>query len=283
MSTDTSAVVFICNNRQICYDMRNADSPDGYAMLFTILKTMLFLAIPPAGPLLLLLFGLMIRRKHPGGGRLLVFLAILFLYLLSLPLAADRLIRPLESAYRPFQGAPGNAAAVVVLSGGVQDLSWVPLAPALTEASLARVMTGVELARKSHLPLVATGGSGAIDGSTLTEADAMAEQAVRLGMPRKNIIIENKSRNTWENARGVRAILDKHNIILVTSAFHMKRAAAMFKKQGFLVIPAPTGYRSESRTASWTNLLPRSEHLEISSRAIGEYLSLAWYRITGVI
>jgi uncharacterized SAM-binding protein YcdF (DUF218 family) len=93
------------------------------------------------------------------------------------------------------------------------------------------------------------------------------------------VLIENRSRNTLENAREVRNLLGAKRIILVTSAFHMKRAAGMFTKQGFIVIPAPVDYRSESRAASWTNLFPRSEYLHTSSRALAEYLSLTWYRL----
>lgn len=250
-------------------------------MGFVLSKVLMMLMLPPASIILLLLSGLAAGRKHPRCGRFFIFAAFIALSLLSLPLLADLLIKPLESADPPFCGDPGKASAVVVLGGGVKDLSWVPAATELGDASLSRIVSGIELARKFRLPLVVSGGSGAINGSTLEEADAMAVQAARLGMPAKDIIIENTSRNTWENAVQVRRLLGARSIILVTSAFHMKRATGMFRKQGFTVLPAPTGYLSQTRPPSWTNLIPRARYLDISSVAISEYLSLSWYGLTG--
>ncbi len=252
-------------------------------MWFTLSKILMLLMLPPACLIVLLLAGLFLTRKHPACGKLLIIISTIFLYLLSLPLTADLLIKPLESAAPPFNGNAGSAAAVVVLGGGVLDLSWVPAQPAPSEASLARTVFGIELARIFRLPLVIAGGSGAIDGSDLREAEAMTSLAVRMGLPAKQVLTESRSRNTRENARAVRELLDRSEIILVTSAFHMKRAAALFTKQGFSVRPAPTDYRSQTRTSSWTNLIPGSGHLETSSRAIAEYLSTAWYRLAGAL
>lgn len=250
-------------------------------MGFIIAKVILYLVLPPAGLLLLTLAGVILLRRHRSAGRAIIGAGMGFLYLLSLPPVADRLIRPLEASSPPFDGTDVRASAVVVLSGGANDLSWVPAAPAPTDASLARLAAGIQLARTWRLPLVISGGSGLVTPGGAKEADAMADAAVKLGFPRKDIIIERRSRNTGENAQQVGKLLPGKAIVLVTSAFHMKRSAGMFRKQGFTVLPAPAGYRSQTRPFSITFLIPRAGDLDTSSTALSEYLSLAWYGMTG--
>jgi uncharacterized SAM-binding protein YcdF (DUF218 family) len=147
--------------------------------------------------------------------------------------------------------------------------------------SLERLVTGIQLARTLHLPLVVTGGSGRIAAGGVPEADAMADVAEKLGFPRKDMVIENRSRNTWENAEAVKQAIPGRTVILVTSAYHMKRSAGMFRKQGFTVLPAPAGYRAETQQLSIESFLPRANALNLSSTALSEYLSLAWYWMTG--
>jgi len=246
-----------------------------------IQKVLLMLILPPASLLLLILSGLLLLRWRRTAGRTLLAAGIVLLYGLSIDPVADRLIRPLEAAYKPFSGAGARPDAVVVLGGGVHDLGWVPAPPAPSGQSLERLVTGMHRAQTLQLPLVITGGSGRITPGGVPEADAMANAAVMLGFPGKDITIENRSRNTWENAAAVKQAIQGRTIILVTSAFHMRRSAAMFKKQGFTVIPDPTGYRSQTQPASLIQLLPNAGALYTSSTALAEYASLAWYWSTG--
>ena len=246
-------------------------------MGFLVSKILLNLILPPSGIILLIVGGMLLGKWRRTAGRILISGGVLLLYLLSLPLTADLLIKSLESSYPPLIALPDRADAVVVLGGGVRDLSWVPQGPSPSGLSLARLVTAIEIARKLDRPLVISGGSGAIGPASVREADAMAATAAELGFPRDRIRIENRSRNTLENAIETGRIMPGSTVILVTSAFHMRRAAGMFRKQGFTVIPAPTGYLGETRPASWSNLLPRVESLATSSLALSERLSLFWY------
>jgi len=250
-------------------------------MGFIVSKILLHLLLPPASLLLLMLAGFILLRRHRNVGRTLVASGIVLLYALSLNPVADRLIRPLDASYRPLPEGPIRADAIVVLSGGARDLSWVPAGPEPSQSSLERLVAAVRLARKHHLPLVITGGSGEPMPGAVREADTMADAAIGLGFPAKDIVIENQSRNTWENAQQVRKLLPGKTIVLVTSAFHMKRSTGMFRKQGFTVIPAPAGYKSQTRPFSITLLIPGAGSLDTSSTALSEYLSLAWYGMTG--
>jgi uncharacterized SAM-binding protein YcdF (DUF218 family) len=246
-------------------------------MGFILAKIILLLILPPGGILVLLLCGLFLLHRYRAGGSALVGLAVVLLYLLSIAAVSGLLLRPLEAAYPPFTGTKSRVDAVVVLGGGVRDLSWVPLRPELSGRTLQRLVAGIEIARAVKAPLVLSGGTGAIAPSPAREADAMAEAAVRLGFPRDRIRVEDRSRNTLENARLVARLIPHANIVLVTSAYHMKRAVAAFRKQGFTVVPAPIGYLVEQRPPSWSNLIPRIGDLDASATAIAERLSLAWY------
>lgn len=252
-------------------------------MGFIIAKVLLYLVLPPAGILVFVLSGFAVMGRHRRVGRSLAAAGVALLYLLSLGPVADLLIRPLESSFPPYAGTGAGAEAVVVLGGGVRDLSWVPAEPAPSRTSLERLVHAMQLARRARVPLVISGGSGEIVLGPLREADAMAATAAGLGFPSRDIVVEGRSRNTRESAKAVGELLSSRTIVLVTSAFHMKRSVRMFARQGFTVIPAPSGYLSQSRPWSITLLLPRAAYLEDSSTAIAEYLSIAWYRLTGVI
>jgi uncharacterized SAM-binding protein YcdF (DUF218 family) len=76
-------------------------------------------------------------------------------------------------------------------------------------------------------------------------------------------------------------MLNEKRIILVTSAYHMKRSVALFRKQGIEVVPAPVGFRSEQRPLTFFSFIPSIGNLSSSSLALAEHLSLRWYSMTG--
>jgi uncharacterized SAM-binding protein YcdF (DUF218 family) len=252
-------------------------------MAFIGFRTLQSLLLPPAGLLLLMALGFAIKGICRTFGRLLVASGFILLYLVSIGPVSDALIRPLERAYHPLGAAPKDrkADAVVVLGGGVRDLTWVGLDPEPSEMSLERVVAAIRLARSAHLPLVLVGGSGDPSKPDISEAEAMARAASGLGVPRRDLIVIGKAQNTLESAAAAWERLKGERIILVTSAFHMRRAVGMFRKKGFQVIPAPCGYRSEQRTLTIRSFIPRVDCLHSSHAALAEYLSLAWYGTSG--
>jgi len=248
-------------------------------MFFVFTKVVQHLVLPPSGLLLLMLAGFLIVKKNRKVGGLLIASGAVLLYLMSLHLVSGALLRPLEKSHPPLMQPPVDARAIVVLGGGVRDLSWIGLGPEPSETSLERTVQGVLLYRAKRIPLVVVGGSGDPARPDLREADAMARVASGLGVPKRDILIEKKARNTIESAKAVKTMFPGKRIILVTSASHMKRAAGMFAKQGVDAIPAPTGYRSEQQRFSLSLFLPTAGALNLSSRALAEYMSLAWYSL----
>ena len=251
-------------------------------MLFVISKVLLYLVLPPSSILLLMAAGffLIVKQKRMVGWGLIVF-GFLLLYGLSTGPVINSLIVPLETSYPPLRDKTVHADAIMVLTGGVSDLSRLGLEPEPSDISLERLVKGVMLYRVLRRPLIISGGSGSLIHSEIPEADAMARAAVALGVPEQDIVIENKSRNTLESARAVRGLLTGKRIILVTSAFHMKRSAALFKKQGFDVVPSPTGYLALHQPVSWYSFIPSAVGLSTSAVALSEYISFAWYSMKG--
>jgi uncharacterized SAM-binding protein YcdF (DUF218 family) len=252
-------------------------------MGFIIAKTVLLLIVPPASLLIAMVVGFLIIRLRPGLGRVLIAAGFIPLYLLSISPVSNALMRPLEAAVPPMKDERVVADAIVVLGGGVHDLAWAGLPSEPSPAALARLVKGMSLYRKLHLPLVLMGGNGDPSRAVTSDADAMARVAHEAGVPAKDIILEDRSRNTIEGARALNRLIRGKRIILVTSASHMKRARAMFAKNGFAVLPAPTAYVSEQRKTTPYSFIPHAANLSLSSSACTEYLSLFWYTVTRTI
>jgi uncharacterized SAM-binding protein YcdF (DUF218 family) len=91
---------------------------------------------------------------------------------------------------------------------------------------------------------------------------------------------EDRSRNTAENARYSAEILRRvgiDRVVLVTHAWHMRRARAAFAAQKIDVVPAPTGFYGRSRQLNLGSLLPSTRALRMSGFAIHEILGMVWY------
>jgi uncharacterized SAM-binding protein YcdF (DUF218 family) len=251
-------------------------------MFFTLARIIQSLILPPSGLLILMAIGFLIVGKKRILGVLCIASGFILLYGVCINPVSTALIKPLESAYPPLRDTEKiDAKAIVVLGGGVRDVSWLGLEAQPGFYSLERMVKGVELYGKTHIPLMFVGGSGDPARPDLKEATAMAHTAMRLGVPGRDIRIENNARNTLESARALKRVLNGDRIILVTSAYHMKRAVAFFKKQGFDVIPAPTGYFEERRPLTGYSFIPGIDNLYASSAALSEYLSFRWYALRG--
>jgi uncharacterized SAM-binding protein YcdF (DUF218 family) len=111
---------------------------------------------------------------------------------------------------------------------------------------------------------------------------------MEMGVDSNNIIVEKKAKNTHEHGPYIAQILDSlglpRKIILVTSAAHMIRSEAVFKKHGFTVYPAPTDFqKSVTKRTFIFNLFPNSNYLDISTQALHEYYGLIGYKLLGWI
>lgn len=250
-------------------------------MFFSLQKLIWYAAVPPCSLIILMALGLFISLSRRKLGSAMVAAGIILLYLLSLGPVADLLLRPLESYAKPLDKLPVAADAVVVPGGGSVDLAWLGAAPVPNAETYTRLVKGIEIARALHIPLVLTGGNGEPFATRLNDADVMASAACAMGVSKQQMIVENVSRNTRENSYAVRRIVTGNRIVLAASAYYMRRAVAMFTRRGFTVIPAPTYQNVQNRKFGIFMLIPGSGALERSSRALAEWMGMAWWKLRG--
>jgi uncharacterized SAM-binding protein YcdF (DUF218 family) len=177
--------------------------------------------------------------------------------------------------------------AIVVLGGGIQAKGTLRPSDQLTYFSIVRTMCGADLYARGLAPrLVLSGGDASVFGQGPKEAREMKRLAMRLGVPEQAILLEEGSRTTYENATGTRKLLGDASILLTTSAYHMPRAQALFRKQGFAVTAYPCTYSSKYLPGQMPDLtmfdmIPDVEALRVTTHAINELMGILVYRLAG--
>ena len=249
--------------------------------------------------MILLLVGLVLCRSAKAKNRLMM-VVLLFVLICGNKYPGSFLIRRLEQAYVPFDGAE-KADAIVVLGGGTVTKS-APRQIVETNGAGDRVIYAAKLYRDGAAEKILLGGSYIrwLTGEVLTEtgvsspASEMAELLLMFGIPDEALLIQDRSLNTAEEAEEDAKILRElgaQKIILVSSATHMRRAVPLFEKQGLTVVPAPTDYSFSDRDweellhPGWENLytciIPTSGNMQTLQNALKESLGSFVYHLRG--
>jgi len=244
--------------------------------------------MPVPACLLLAILGLIFlwftRRQKTG--KVLVTISTFVLGIFSYGVVVDILAGPLEQRYPPiadFQ-AVKDVKWIVVLGGGSGVDPGLPLSTYLSGVSLSRLSEGVSLHnRLSGSKLIMTGRSG-FEGIT-PMAEVMGDVAVEWGVKPDDMIIEAEAADTKDHPVFVKEIVGSEPFILVTSASHMPRAMALFRKYGMAPIPAPTDYMVKEREGGLTPgvFFPDADSLEKAERTVHEYLGMVWGKLRSQI
>ncbi|MBI4496089.1 MAG: envelope biogenesis factor ElyC [Deltaproteobacteria bacterium] len=221
-------------------------------------------------------------RKRAGKVALTAGAALLLV--LSYGPVPDLLLRPLEYRYPPILHPEelSQVRWIVVLGGGHTSDPTIPPTSRISSSALVRLVEGIRIHRAlpgSRLVL-----SGGVVFDPVPEAETMAEVAVLLGVARQNLVLESDSKDTEEEARFIRGIVAESPFVLVTSASHMPRSMALFRKMGLRPIPAPTHYKIKERQGEKISpgaFFPSLGGLDKAETAIYEYLGLAWSKLRG--
>ena len=219
----------------------------------------------PPGIFIVALFALAwYAWKRRGERRIaaLLFALTFVFYLLCTSVVAERTLGWLEQAYLPPAEPAGDV--IIMLGGGAMpDSPDVDGVGALCASPANRLLTAVRLQRKLGVPILLSGGQ--VYEDTGAEAKIARRMLIDLGVPEEQILVETRSINTTQNARYSAEILRAQGLtqpILVTSAFHMKRAVLNFKKQGIDVVPYPADYQvTHHPVFHYTKLRPQTEAL----------------------
>ncbi len=248
---------------------------------FSKVLTIFFFPLPA-----IIIFGLVAVWKIRGlRNKFLSIFPILSLWAFSSFPVCQYLITSLEDEFPPRTiDSVGTSDAIVVLGGMINNLTKYPERVELT-GSVERLTDSAELWRqKKAKTILISGGSGVLFFQGNPEASLAKKFLVQIGVDEKSILTEEKSKNTAENALYSAEILQTRNvkkIILVTSAFHMRRSIALFEKRGFEIEPFPTDYRSLIPVFSWESIVPSVGALDTSTIAIKEWIGIYAYKLQG--
>jgi uncharacterized SAM-binding protein YcdF (DUF218 family) len=250
----------------------------------TFIASKLFWAVMAPGNLLLLLLlaGVlwMARSRRRRGLRLVGVVALLLLTIAVMPFGQWMAV-PLEARF-PVPSLPERIDGIIVLGGGVD--AWISRAHGQTELNDAgdRVVEAAILARRHpEARVVLSGGEGTMLAYGEQEAEYELALLIELGVPTERIVLENRSRNTYENAvfsREVAKPRPGEAWLLVTSAVHMPRAVGCFRHAGWQIVPYPVDFRTGPSPRADFAL---TEHLGLIDFATKEWIGLVAYRLLG--
>ena len=210
---------------------------------FFVKKALTALVLPPTGPLLVALIGLLLQGRWPKLGRVMAGLGVLTLAALSLPMVSQALLGTLDDNPPLNLARARDAQAIVIVGAGIRRAAAASGGDTLGDLSLERVRYGAWLARRTKLPVLVTGG--VVYGGTPVAVLMKNALEHEFGVDVK--WEEAKSRDTHENAIDSATILLRagvRRVILVAHSFDMPRASAEFRAAGLRVIPAPIGVPS---------------------------------------
>lgn len=175
---------------------------------------------------------------------------------------SNTLLKPLENSYPKLETIPKDVKYILLLGGDLQSRGWEAL-------RLYNKLDGAKIITSGY---AATG--------TIPEAVKTANILYDIGIPKKDIIIHSKPRDTKEEAIKIKELLADKSFFLITSAHHMPRAIALFKKEGLNPIAAPSNsYSNNIAIFSF----PSSGNIVKVNIALHEYIGLLWAKVTGQI
>jgi uncharacterized SAM-binding protein YcdF (DUF218 family) len=256
-------------------------------MFFYLSKIFWFFIQPLNLAIFLLLAGLLAamigRRRLAATGGVLAFLILALSAWTSL---GAMMLNPLEERFaRP--PLPEKVDGIVVLGGGFEGaINLVRGGYELNSGGDRMVETAVLARRFPTAKVIVSGGTGELFLEGEGDAATAPRLLTALGVTADRLILENKSRNTYENAVFTKELVTPkpgETWLLVTSAFHMPRAKALFDKAGFATVPWPVDYRTSGREGIGLFRDNPADSLQATTMAIREWIGLIAYWLSGRI
>jgi uncharacterized SAM-binding protein YcdF (DUF218 family) len=254
-------------------------------VFFYASKTLDILGTPLFWALALLIGGaVLVLRRRPRAGVAAVLGAAAVLYVFSFGGLANRLMRSLEASAVRTAG-DGVYDAVIVLGGLVEPEASESSGQTAYNDSIERLLAAYDLLRtgRARFALLSSGATNPAVKDAV-EARVLMRQLVAWGIDPARLVVEDRSRNTRENAVESAAIVRARGwqrLMVVTSAFHMRRAAGCFRAVGLTFDTWPVDYRTYAPERFASSWLPRADHLAESTYALREYIGRAVYRLRG--
>lgn len=256
-------------------------------MFFILSKTLGLLLLPTDFLIGLGAVGVLLcATRFSRAGRKLLIAAIVLLAVCGFSPLGNLLLYPLESRFPAWNASAGAPDGIIVLGGPIDaDLSVAHDAPVIRSAP-DRIVAGVALARRyPNARIIFSGGSANLISNDAREADYAGAIFESLGIDKARLIMERRSRNTYENAvftRELAAPKPGERWLLVTSAYHMPRSVGLFRKANFPVEAYPVDWRvgtSVRDILSFTTVA--NDGFSRTDTGMREWMGLLAYRLTG--
>ncbi|MFK8009443.1 MAG: ElyC/SanA/YdcF family protein [Saprospiraceae bacterium] len=207
-------------------------------------------------------------------------IAIALFFIFSTPTIPNLLINSLENDYlvlSELETFSEDSVHIIILGGGHKSNNTLPANIQLSSSALGRLIEGIRISRlipKSKI--ISSGGNGSQPKS---QAEVQKQAAISLGVSRSKIAMLPLAKNTLQEAEHYKTEFgNETKLIVVTDACHLPRAIYAFQKIGLHPIPAPTNhYLKNSSDIFCFSILPNTDNLIKTNRAIYEYLGKIWY------
>ena len=209
-----------------------------------------------------------------------LYITLFIFYIISTPFFASYFFKTVEGNYNPIPLEIINKADAIVVLGGILNIVESRDQYNIEWDDPDRFFGGIELyeAKKSN-KIIFTGAKNPFIKTKLSEGEILKKYAVKYGINAEDISVTKKVINTYEESVAVSNILGENkNIILVTSAFHMKRAKGLFEKRGFNVTAFKVDYKSYTDVKlNFINFLPSALSLSKTEIALREIIGRIYY------
>ncbi|MFH0780156.1 MAG: ElyC/SanA/YdcF family protein [Parcubacteria group bacterium] len=213
---------------------------------------------------------LFLKNRALKTAKILLSVAIIILYLFSITPIADLIIAPIENQYQRISSDEANQLdTLVILTGDIDER-----APEILRLYFLKQIAGTI---DENFKVIIT-GTDALNPQNTSESRKTKEFLIERGIPAEKVIIEDRSRNTFESARNVEKSIGQGPFILVTSSYHMLRSMYAFEKAGMHPIPAPANFSESEDAYNLFDFLPNPENLKTVNLATHEYLGLLYYK-----
>lgn len=255
-------------------------------MFFVLSKTVSLLVMPLTLVVIFIFASLIVKR--PKLKRLFFWSGFGLLLFFSNGTIANELITWWELPATPYSEVRPHKLGIVLT--GTTIRKPFPNDRVYFSKGADRVTHTVELYKKGLIEkILISGGSGLLVIEDEPEANKYLKAMVLMGVDSADIIIENETRNTYESALAVKPMLLKMNYsdkdcLLITSAFHMRRSLAVYRKAGLDLDYFTTDFYSYPRNYYPDALIiPKVDALEIWQKLFKEWIGFAAYKVAGYV
>lgn len=255
-------------------------------MFFVLSKTVGFFGHPSNLMFACGLLGLvLVLTRWRRAATVLMAVSILGIGILGLSPVSNLLMTPLIERFPAWQAGARDPDGIIVLGGAIDTDQTADRPNIELNSAAERVVAMLELARRyPRARVVFTGGSANLLPDSAPEAPAAQNLMVAFGEHHDRLIIEDKSRTTYENAIYTKTLVAPkpgEQWLLVTSAFHMPRSVGAFRQAGFDVVAYPVDWRVEAGAGRFRPFERISLGLSMADVAVHEWVGLGAYWLTG--